>query len=370
MPEPLKNQFGFSVAERIASAVTAVHPDFDRRAFLEDVRHGYDALELMPRARHIADALRRHLPRDYPTALRHLLAAVAGGSVPAAHEGALTGFVYLPVTLFIGAYGLEHFSESMDAQRTITKLFSAEFSIRPYLERYPEESLALLRRWATDPDPRVRRLVSEGTRPRLPWAPRLKEFQRDPAPVLALLELLKDDPDLVVRRSVANNLNDIGKDHPDVLVETARRWMRGADQNREWIVRHALRSAIKRGDTDALALLGFGTGDALVVRHPRISPKRLRLGDEVIFSAEVHNTSHAAVEVAVDFRIHYVKANGRTNPKVFKLTRLSLEPDAVSRISKRLLIIDLSTRRHYAGRHSIDLLLNGTVFPIGAFHLE
>ena len=163
----------------------------------------------------------------------------------------------------------------MQAQHELTQRFTAEFSIRPFIERHPEATLARLAQWTQDPSPHVRRLVSEGTRPRLPWASRLRDFQRDPAPVLALLERLKDDPELYVRRSVANNLNDIGKDHPDLLADVARRWLQNASPERRWIVRHALRSAIKRAEPGALSALGYGAAPTLAIERVRIEPKRL-----------------------------------------------------------------------------------------------
>ena len=170
----------------------------------------------------------------------------------------MAAFLYMPHLFFVARHGLDHFEDSMRAQYALTQRFTAEYSIRAFLEKHPEATLARLREWAADPSQHVRRLVSEGTRPRLPWAPRLRAFQKDPRPVLELLELLKDDPELYVRRSVANNLNDIGKDHPALLTAVAKRWLRGATPERRWIVDHALRSAVKRADAGALGALGYG----------------------------------------------------------------------------------------------------------------
>ena len=215
----------------------------------------------------------------------------------------------------------------MQAQHALTQRFTAEFSIRPFLQAHPEATLARLRQWAFDPSPHVRRLVSEGTRPRLPWAPRLRGFQKDPAPVLALLELLKDDPELYVRRSVANNLNDIGKDHPELLTQTAQRWLKGASENRQWIVGHALRSAVKRGEAGALKVLGFGAGGPCVdcVTRP-LRPSAAVMGASVTVAFDVHNPHAHAQRVLVDFCVHYIKANGQPKPKVFKLKTVDAGP--------------------------------------------
>jgi 3-methyladenine DNA glycosylase AlkC len=241
MAEPLKNQYGADVPRAIAGMISKVHPAFNSARFVGDALDGYDALELMPRGKKIAQALRRYLPDDYPRALAILL-----DSLDQPHDRdpglSLASFLYLPHTVFVAQYGLAHFEESMQAQHALTQRFTAEFSIRPFLEQHPDATLRQLNKWTTDPNLHVRRLVSEGTRPRLPWAPRLRQFQADPAPVLALLDLLKDDPELYVRRSVANNLNDIGKDHPAVLASTARAWLENAPAGRAWIVGHAPRS--------------------------------------------------------------------------------------------------------------------------------
>src|SRR3989338_7440297 len=227
MAEPLVNQYGADVPKAIARMITAVHPAFESRKFVADALKGYEALALMPRGNHIARALQRPLPPDYPKALKILLASL---DQPHGRDAGLTlgSFLYLPHTMFVAEFGLDHFEASMQAQHALTQRFTAEFSIRPFLQQHEAATLARLKQWASDPSEHVRRLVSEGSRPRLPWASRLPAFQKNPAPVIELLELLKDDPALYVRRSVANNLNDIGKDHPDLLAQTAKRWLQGA----------------------------------------------------------------------------------------------------------------------------------------------
>ncbi|HIK14188.1 MAG TPA: DNA alkylation repair protein [Leptolyngbyaceae cyanobacterium M33_DOE_097] len=255
------------------------------------------------------------------------------------------------------------------ARSQLTQRFTAEFSIRPFLERYPAATLARLQQWASDPSPHVRRLVSEGTRPRLPWASRLREFQQDPRPVLALLELLKDDPELYVRRSVANNLNDIGKDHPPLLMETARRWMIDATDERRWLVRHALRSAIKRAEPDALAIMGFGKQANVAINQVKIKPERPAIGESITIAFEVSNIDSQPQRVLIDLRVHFVKANGRTSPKVFKLKTVDLAPQASVQLEKRLSLVHMTTRKHYCGTHQIDVLLNGSAQPLGNFEL-
>jgi hypothetical protein len=197
----------------------------------------------------------------------------------------------------------------------------------------------------------------------------LRAFQKDPRPVLALLELLKDDPELYVRRSVANNLNDIGKDHSDVLVATARRWLKNATPERRWIVRHALRSAVKRADKGALEALGYGDGAEVAIRKRKVLPERALQGGHVEIAFELANTRARAQRVMADLRVFFVKANGRAVPKVFKLKALELEAGAVVGIRKKVSLANLTTRKHYPGLHRVDVVLNGVARPLGKFEL-
>lgn len=364
----LKDQFGESAPRAIAAMVGAVYPRFPKEAFLKDALAGYGPLSLTARGRQVAEALHKHLPSDYPRAVDIL---VESASQPHEHRASkgMAGFLYMPHLNFIARFGLEHFEESMRAQHALTQRFTAEFSIRAFLERYPQATLARLREWARDPSEHVRRLVSEGTRPRLPWAPRLRAFQEDPRPVLELLELLKDDESLYVRRSVANNLNDIGKDHPKLLVATARRWLRGAGPERKWIVRHALRSAIKRADPGALAALGYGARAEVAVRAAKIAPARVRIGEVVSFSFTLANRLARRQRVLADLVVHFVKANGRHSPRTFKLKAVELAPRATLQLEKRLRLLQLTTRKHYPGRHRVEALLNGKRVKLGHFTL-
>ena len=233
MAEPLKTFFSSELVRRLARDIARVHPGFPVRAFTNDACRGLDALELLDRGRHIADALGTHLPPSYPDAIGILLRSL--GPEHATDELIGVGmapFFYLPHTLFVAEHGLDHFELSMQAQYELTKRFSAEGSIRPYIARDPERTLAFLPTWAADKNPHVRRLVSEGTRLRLPWAVRVAWLEQNPERVLALLELLKDDESTMVRRSVANNLNDLGKVRPDLLIRTAGAWLEDASPER------------------------------------------------------------------------------------------------------------------------------------------
>jgi 3-methyladenine DNA glycosylase AlkC len=368
MAEPLKNYYGPDVPAQIAGMIKEVHSAFDEDAFLADALDGYQALELTPRARQIAQALGRHLPPDYEQAIEILIASL-GPKLQLAELTGMDVFVYLPHVFFVAKFGVDHFEASMRAQYELTQRFSAEYSIRVFLERYPQQTLGRLREWAFDSNVHVRRLVSEGTRPRLPWAPRLRAFQDDPRPVLELLDLLKDDAELYVRRSVANNLNDIGKDNPAALFETCRHWMRDASPQRSWLVRHALRSAVKRGEPEALEILGFLPATGVQVREVHIAPAVASIGDSVTFTLDLSNDGSAMQQLLIELRVHFVKANGRPSPKVFALKELELRPHRSVQLTKAISLAQHTTRTHYPGQHRVEVLVNGRPSATGVFDI-
>jgi 3-methyladenine DNA glycosylase AlkC len=370
MAEPLVNHYGPEIPRAVAGQVSTVHPGFPSRVFLDEVLSGYEALALMERGRRIGRALGHHLPPDYPEALAIVLRAAEVEPEGVRPDNPLAAFLYTPYLVFVEEFGGEAFHLSMDALHRLTRHMSAEFSIRPFLERREAEVLEILHRWAGDPHPAVRRLVSEGTRPRLPWGRRLRRFQENPWLTLPLLERLRDDPDPVVRRSVANHLNDIGKDHPGVLVEVAERWMADAGPERIALLRHALRSLVKQGDPGALRLLGYGGEAAVLVEGVRITPAQVATGDSVTVAFDLRNPAAEPRPLLVDFRIHFVKARGGTSPKVFKLRAVELAPGGTVSFRKRVTLAELTTRKHYPGEHRVEALVNGTVLPLGSFVLR
>ena len=375
MAESLQNLIASEDPARLAAMLQRAWWRFPVQAFLADMDPGFSSLALMARGRRIAQALRRHLPANYADAVDVLVRSMGppmgldAAGEPDAGDRPHSGFFYLPHSLFIAENGLGHFALSMQAQHALTQRFTAEFSLRRYLEHHQDATLEQLARWTADPSAHVRRLVSEGARPRLPWAPRLSAFVRDPSPTLPLLEALKDDPSSYVRRSVANHLNDIGKDHPAALARVARDWLAGAPPARQRLVRHALRHAVKRGDPQALSALGLGHAVQLAVRGLEIEPARPRVGETVTIAFDLHNRQKTAQRAVADLRVHYVKASGGTAPKVFKLAEVALPAGGTQRLHKKLSLTQMTTRKHYPGAHRAELLLNGRAVPLGEFDL-
>lgn len=241
--------------------ISSVYPSFDRKAFRRRALEGLAPLGIIERGHHLARVLRHHLPERYDGALEILI----GSLTPPMRQTDSLGlgvFFYLPHVCFVANYGLDPagnagvdpFDASMKAQYELTRRFSAEFSIRPFLIHQQKRTLARLIVWTKDKDPHVRRLCSEGTRSRLPWAMRIPAFIKDPKPVLSILEALKDDPDLYVRRSVANHIGDIAKDNPQIAFDICTRWLKGSSNERKWIIRHALRHPAKKNVKEALRL--------------------------------------------------------------------------------------------------------------------
>ncbi len=371
MAAPLKDQFGRDVAERIADALDQAcggSVPFARDAFVVDALDGFDDLELSPRAQRIADAMADHLPDDRTLAMEILLDSL-GDVRPSTEElGGMGAFFYWPHVKFVADHGQDDFETAMHLQFELTKRFTAEFSIRSYLVgRHRAATLARLAIWAGDPDPHVRRLVSEGSRPRLPWAPRLSEFVDDPTPVVELLELLRYDDAEYVRRSVANNLNDIAKDHPDLVVGICRRWWTDADEDGRRMIRHALRTLIKAGDPGALDVLGFGASSPVRLVAGRIDPSTVAIGGKVHVELDLENPADVEAGALVDVRVHFVKANGSSSPKVFKGRELTLRPGERQSFRKMVSIKQHSTRTHYAGEHRVEAIVNGVSVEVATF---
>lgn len=358
--EPLKHRIHREGIESLARFFTAASPRFASKRFVQRALDGLEPLELKARISHVAGALAATLPTDFEAAAPVIDTAVRlhrGAGPAAAVDVTDATFVFWPLCTFVEDHGLEHPDRALDTMHGLTALATCEFAIRPYIERDPQRVFKRLRRWANDDDMHVRRLVSEGTRPRLPWGRRLRALQGDPAPAVALLDALRQDPELYVRRSVANHLNDIAKDHPELAVTIATRWKEATPSDEvAWVVRHALRSLIKQGHRGALALEG--------VREPKlgeltfsVSPRRLRFGSSLSLELELQSTR--AQELIIDYAVHHMKANGTRAPKVFKWVRRTVAKGETVALNKAHPIRAISTRRYYPGVHRVELLVNG-----------
>jgi 3-methyladenine DNA glycosylase AlkC len=314
----------------------------------------------MERLRMVTEALRRALPDDYRMALEvlHRLAPRINNS-----------FVTLVLPDYVALYGGEDFDASMEALKYFTAFGSSEFAVRHFLKRDFERTLAVMTGWSTDDNEHVRRLASEGSRPRLPWSFRIEPLMRDPSPVRPILENLRADKSLYVRKSVANHLNDITKDNPDWALDVIEGWPLDGTET-AWIAKHALRTLIKKGDKRALAVLGAGEKAEVVLSEFSVSPQVIRLGEKITLSFELKSTARHSQRLVIDYAVHYVKKAGGTSAKVFKLKLLSLEAGASVALTRAQSIQNFTTRVHYTGRHEVDVTVNGEVLGRSFFDLE
>jgi 3-methyladenine DNA glycosylase AlkC len=355
----LKEIFNRERLSHFARETEAVWPGFDQKRFMKLATAGLDELGIMQRMRQTAVSLQETLPETFPKALPILkeLAPRIGH-----------GFASIALPEFVALYGQKHFELSLDALKFFTSFGSSEFAIRHFLVVDFDRTIAVMRRWAEDENEHVRRLASEGSRPRLPWSFQLKNLIADPSPTGPILDVLKADPSLYVRKSVANHLNDIGKDHPDLLVERVSGWDI-SDKHTAWIVRHALRTLIKKGDPRALALIGT-TGKAEVrVEAFTVEPARIKLGERITTKVKLASTSKSPQRLVIDYAVHYPKKNGISR-KVFKLKETELLPNAACELAISQTVKDFTTRKHNAGFHRVELLVNGDVLGEAGFHLD
>jgi 3-methyladenine DNA glycosylase AlkC len=365
MAEPFKNMFNPDTIGVLADRLAEAGP-LDVDAFMADALDGLEELELKDRVRHISSVLRTHLDPDYPKALEHIISALPPPLSEC--EGVTEGFHNWPFCQFVEDHGVDDPDHSLPALYELTRRFSAEFAIRPFLVEYPDRTLAVLGDWAEDEDPHVRRLCSEGSRPRLPWGLRLQFLVEDPSPTLPILEKLRDDPEEYVRRSVANHLNDIAKDNPDVAVDVCRRWMADASKERVKLVKHALRGLTKQGHPGALELLGFGPPQLKVISYE--APDSAVIGGSVELQLELESTASKPQELVIDYALHFPGAKGKTNRKVFKWRTATLEPDTPLTCRKKHSFAQVSTRRTLPGTYRFEVFINGNSFGEVAVEVE
>lgn len=359
--EPFKNLINAQAVDRLATRLAALWPPFDRVAFERLACQGLETLELKARAMQVCAALEATLPSDFDSAAALIQHSVEG-------EDALDGWVLWPVGEFVARRGLQHPGRALEVLRALTQRFTAEFAIRPLLQAHPALVFDTLARWVHDPSEHVRRLVSEGSRPRLPWGVRLQALVADPGATLPLLAALQDDPSASVRRSVANHLNDIAHDHPDRVADWLERHLPGAPPARRALLRHASRTLVKQGHPRVLA--AWGVGQSLCgAASLQVTPEHLALGESLLLTVHLRSTSPQPQALVVDYTVHHVKANGSTSPKVFKGWKVELPAHGSVRLSKRHAVRAITTRRYHAGRHGLDLQVNGLVVASAEFVL-
>jgi 3-methyladenine DNA glycosylase AlkC len=278
------------------------------------------------------------------------------------------GFARLFLPDYVAQHGRGNVAVALEALRYFTRFGSAEFAIREFLRDDLHNTLAIMTAWTGDKNEHVRRLASEGARPRLPWSFHLPAIAADPTLAAPILEALRADTSLHVRKSVANHLNDVTRAHPDWVLARVGQWPRD-NVHTAWIVRRALRTLIKAGDRRALAVIGAGKKAKVRVLGFTVSPLRLRLGGRVTFAFEFVSTTAAAQRLVVDYAVHYVKKSGASAARVFKWKELTVGPRETIHLHRSQSIKDFTTRKHYPGRHVVDVIINGDKLASACFDL-
>ncbi len=364
-PSAFKHTIGPALLQKVGREIEAVHPAFDRQAF-ESIGPELAPLELKPRVVRVRDELARQLPATYAQALAILLAA--------AERGNLSGFDIWPFTDFVQTFGLGERQRSLDALKVLTRRFTSEFAVRPFIRLHPEQTLAYLLRCTASDNAHDRRWASEGSRPRLPWGERLQKLVADPRPTLPILRALVFDESLYVRKSVANHLNDIAKDHPEYVVNTLLAWREQAKTADEqarlaWITRHALRTLIKAGHPQALEAVGVDAEAVFHVHGFHFEQATYAMGEALVFAIDLESRAAKSQRIVLDYAVHYRKANGKLAPKVFKWKTFELPAGARVRLEKRHVLKDVTTRVHHPGEHALSVQINGRTLKTLHWHL-
>jgi len=362
MAEAWKNMFNKETVSGFARAISAVYEPFEVDKFIKTtVDDTWESLELMARGKRITTQMREFLPKDYNTALR-IMDKVIVDCEP---------FFKMCFPTFVELYGQDEadWDLSMHAMELFTQYSSSEFAVRPFIVKHEKRMMQQMYAWSKHENEHVRRLSSEGSRPALPWGQALNSFKKDPSPVLPILTQLKTDPSAYVRKSVANNINDISKTHPDLIAKLSKDWY-GKHEYTDWIVKHGCRTLLKKGNRDVLAIFGFHDVSSInisgftlkakssIKNESGLSIPLARIGEDICFTFTVK--TNEATKIRLEYGIDYMKANGKRNRKIFQISELLFKANQNKTYEKNHSLEELSTRKHYPGLHSLTLIVNGT----------
>lgn len=366
MSYQLKDLYSPEFYQRFSKILSQEIPGFDTEKFQKLIfDDAWEGRELKDRMWHTSQVLNRFLPENFESAggliIQFVDASIADGFTDA-------GLQFMCLPDYVERYGLEDFDTAVRVFEHITSFTSCEFAVRPFVVRYPERMVKKMVTWSMHPNEHVRRLASEGSRSRLPWAMALPDFKKDPAPVLPILENLKHDPSEYVRRSVANNLNDIAKDNPEITLEVSRQWI-GKMPETDRLVKHACRTLLKAGNSDALQLFRYGDPNVFSISDFEIETPEVLFGADLKFSFNLTNTGKSEELVRLEYGMYYMKANGSLSKKVFKISEKPVEGGSEQIIKRKQSFKPISTRKYYPGRHEVSVIINGEEKVKKAFDL-
>ena len=352
MPEPFKNLYNHELIRRLAFDIQAVHSPFQVKEFIKSTMEMWEDLGLKERIYKISTNLGKFLPAEYKTAIGILDKVAMNYGTWLDCSG-----MFLPIFVEVYGQGEEDWNISIAALERYTPYASGENAVRPFIIKHEQRMMAQMVAWSKHESEHVRRLSCEGCRPALPMAQSLPSFKIDPTPILPILEQLKDDPSVWVRKSVANNLNDISKTHPELVLKIAKEWY-GKNEHTDWVVKQGCRTLLKKGNRDALALFGCDDVASIDIDGFSLGEPVVSIGEDIRFSFSV--SAKQAVKARLEYGIDYVKSGAKRSRKIFKISEISLNANETKYYAKKHSFADVSTRKHYPGTHSITLIVNGS----------
>ena len=364
--EPLKNLYNTAFFDSLTSVIKSVVPSFKKKEFLEAVRNSeWQSKELKQRVRQVSITLKDFLPGNYEKQVE-VICKVTRRLQKSESD---VHFAYICLPDFIEVHGLEDIQTSLDAFEIITQFISCEFAVRPFLLNDPHTVMKRILAWSKHDNQNVRRFSSEGCRPRLPWGKAMPAFIKDPSAILPVLENLKDDPSPFVRKSVANNINDIARDHPDIILKLVKRW-KGHSKNTDWILKHGSRTLLKKADPEIYKLFGLSGSHDCEIKHFQLDKKSLAIGETLTLDFTITNMAKRSQLFRVELGVYYMKSNGKGTRKLFKITENNFKPDTPYPFKRKISFKDLTTRKHYAGKHAVSIVINGKEIETKHFNVR
>ena len=368
MAEPLKYIYNNEFFSELESCLQKIAPDINTKTFIATVKNkSWVLMELKQRMRHLSTVLNESLQGDYQEKLEKVLNLV--DALPENSKVQYSGLAYMYIPDFVAQYGLDDVGISLKAMEKINMVTSCEFAIRPFLLRHEKKVMKQMLLWSKHPHQNIRRFASEGCRPRLPWGAAIPSLKKDPSPILPILKNLKNDPELYVRKSVANNLNDISKDNPGIVIDIAKSWQ-GSSAAADWIIKHGCRGLLKSGHPDVLRIFGTGNHIKVGVTHFTLSSAALQIGDELHFNFQMQLQELQPSKLRIEYAIYYQKANGSLSKKIFKVNEGMYDSVRTYKFSRKHSFKDLTTRKHHAGTHAIAIIVNGNELAKRDFKLK
>lgn len=361
----LKHIYSPTFYHQFSNVLAAIIPSFDKQGFISQIFTAeFEQKELKERMRHTTQILHHFLPAEFSEAVPLIKKIIARLRHENVGDDSL-GFIFLPD--YIEVYGLEDFDTSIQALEFTTQFITCEFAVRPFLLKYGDKMMEQMLAWSHHKSHKVRRLASEGSRPRLPWAMAIPALKKNPTPVLPILENLRNDPSESVRRSVANNLNDISKDHPHLVLQIANAW-KGQTKETDAVIKHGCRTLLKQGHPEVLTLYSLVSEHIHLSDFALLTPT-LKMGESLAFSFSIFNGAVNEQKVRLEYAIYFRRQNGQLSKKVFKISERVYAPDEQAKILRKQRFVPITTRRFYAGTQQLSIIINGEEKQITSFEL-